>query len=195
MSHTAHILRSPGTLPMIEPIRLSLIAAQGRNRVIGTEGQLPWRLKDDLAHFKRTTMGAPVIMGRKTWESLPKRPLPGRANILISRDWNYQAGEARVYSSLSPAINAAKAMALRAGQAEVFVIGGAAIYGLALPLADRIYLTEVDAAPEGDAFFPVLDPENWSETGQVRFEAGPGNDHAFTLRVLERVPRPARLAG
>jgi dihydrofolate reductase len=130
---------------MIEPIRLSLIVAQGRNRVIGSAGQLPWRLKDDLAHFKRTTMGAPVIMGRKTWESLPKRPLPGRPNIVISRDWNYDAAEARVYSSLSPAINAAKAMALRAGQSEVFVIGGAAIYELALPLADRIYLTEVDA--------------------------------------------------
>lgn len=176
---------------MIEPIRLSLIVAQGRNRVIGTEGQLPWRLKDDLAHFKRTTMGAPVIMGRKTWESLPKRPLPGRPNIVISRDWNYDAAEARVYSSVSPAINAAKAMALRAGQTEVFIVGGAAIYELALPLADRIYLTEVDAAPEGDAFFPQVDAKNWSQIEQVRFEAGEGNDHAFTLRILDRVTAPA----
>jgi dihydrofolate reductase len=176
---------------MIEPIRLSLIVAQGRNRVIGSAGQLPWRLKDDLAHFKRTTMGAPVIMGRKTWESLPKRPLPGRPNIVISRDWNYDAAEARVYSSVSPAINAAKAMALRAGQTEVFIIGGAAVYELALPLADRIYLTEVDAAPEGDVFFQALDTLNWSQSRLARFEAGEGNDHAFTIKVLDRVTAPA----
>lgn len=176
---------------MIEPIRLSLIVAQGRNRVIGSAGQLPWRLKDDLAHFKRTTMGAPVIMGRKTWESLPKRPLPGRPNIVISRDWNYDAAEARVYSGVSPAINAAKAMALRAGQTEVFIIGGAAIYELALPLADRIYLTEVDAAPDGDVLFQALDNLNWSQSGLARFEAGEGNDHAFTIKVLDRVTAPA----
>lgn len=172
---------------MTESIRLSLIVAQARNRVIGVAGQLPWRLKDDLAHFKRTTMGAPVIMGRKTWESLPKRPLPGRPNIVISRDWNYDAAEARVYSSVSPAINAAKAMALRAGQTEVFVIGGAAIYELALPIADRIYLTEVDTAPEGDVFFPQLPAASWAESSSTRFEAGDGNDHAFTLRVLDHV--------
>jgi len=176
---------------MIEPIRLSLIVAQGRNRVIGSAGQLPWRLKDDLAHFKRTTMGAPVIMGRKTWESLPKRPLPGRPNIVISRDWNYDAAEARVYSSVSPAINAAKAMALRAGQTEVFIIGGQAIYALALPLADRIYLTEVDAAPEGDAYFPEIGQALWSTQSHTRVDAGEGNDHGFTIKVLDRVTAPA----
>jgi len=176
---------------MIEPIRLSLIVAQGRNRVIGSAGQLPWRLKDDLAHFKRTTMGAPVIMGRKTWESLPRRPLSGRPNIVVSRDWNYDAAEARVYSSVTPAINAAKAMALRAGQTEVFIIGGAAIYELALPMADRIYLTDVDAAPEGDAFFPELGQALWSTQSQTRVEAGEGNDHGFTIKVLDRVPAPA----
>lgn len=158
--------------------------------MIGAAGQLPWRLKDDMAHFKRTTMGAPVIMGRKTWESLPKRPLPGRPNIVISRDWNYDAAEARVYSSVSPAINAAKAMALRNGQTEVFVIGGAAIYELALPIADRIYLTDVDTAPAGDVFFPELTPGSWSETSSTRFEAGEGNDFAFTLRVLDHVTAP-----
>ena len=176
---------------MTDPIRLSLIVAQGRNRVIGTDGQLPWRLKDDLAHFKRTTMGAPVIMGRKTWESLPKRPLPGRANIVISRDWNYDAAEARVYSSFMPALNAARAIALRAGKPEVFVIGGAAIYALALPLADRIYLTEVDAAPAGDAFFPALETSHWHESASTRIEAGEGNDHDFALRTLDRVTAPA----
>ncbi len=191
MAHACPILQPPGTTLMTEPIRLSLIVAQGRNRVIGSAGQLPWRLKDDLAHFKRTTMGAPVIMGRKTWESLPKRPLPGRPNIVISRDWNYDAAEARVYSSVSPAINAAKAMALRAGQPEVFIIGGAAIYEMALPLADRIYLTEVDAEPVGDAYFPAIDTRAWSESSVTRFAAGEGNDHAFTLRILDHVTAPA----
>ena len=176
---------------MPEPICLSLIVAQARNRVIGVAGQLPWRLKDYMAHFKRTTMGAPVIMGRKTWESLPKRPLPGRPNIVISRDWNYDAAEARVYSSVPTAINAAKAMALRAGQAEVFVIGGAAIYEHALPLADRIYLTEVETSPEGDAFFPAIGQALWSTRSQTRFEAGEGNDHAFTIKVLDRIHAPA----
>ncbi len=165
--------------------------ARARNGVIGRDGGLPWRLKSDLVNFRALTLGKPVIMGRKTWESLPKRPLPGRPNIVISRDWSYDAAEARVYSSVSPAINAAKAMALRAGQTEVFIIGGAAIYELALPLADRIYLTEVDAAPDGDAFFPQIDTKNWSQTEQVRFEAGEGNDHAFTLRILDRVTAPA----
>lgn len=176
---------------MTEPIKLSLIVAQGRNRVIGSAGQLPWRLKDDLAHFKRTTMGAPVIMGRKTWESLPVRPLPGRANIVISRDWNYDAAEARVYSSVLPAINAAKAMALKTGQREVFVIGGQAIYNLTLPIADRIYLTDVDAAPEGDAFFPAIDGARWSEVSSTPVEAGEGNDHAFSIRVLDHVTATA----
>jgi dihydrofolate reductase len=177
---------------MTEPIRLSLIVAQGRNRAIGVAGQLPWRLKDDLAHFKRTTMGAPVIMGRKTWESLPKRPLPGRANIVISRDWNYDAAEARVYSSVSPAINAAKAMALNAGQTEVFVIGGEAIYKAALPMVDRIYLTDVDAEPEGaDAFFPELGAGHWSETSATHVEAGENNQYAFTLRIFDRVTATA----
>jgi dihydrofolate reductase len=175
---------------MSDPIRLNLIVAQGRNRVIGRDGQLPWRLKDDLAHFKRVTMGAPLVMGRKTWESLPKRPLPGRPNLVISRDWSYDATEARVYSSLATGINAAKAMALRAGGRDVFVIGGAAIYELALPLADRIYLTEVDASPEGDAWFPAISQAEWSTGSEARVEAGEGNDHGFTIKVLERISAP-----
>ena len=176
---------------MPDTIRLCLIVAQGRNRVIGASGQLPWRLSEDLAFFKRVTMGSPILMGRKTWESLPRRPLPGRENIVLSQDWNYDAPGARVYSSFAPALNAAKAMAARTGTGKVFVIGGEAIYALALPFADRIYLTDVDAAPDGDAFFPVLKPGDWSETGTETFAAGPGNDHAFTIRSLERERAPA----
>lgn len=168
-------------------IKLCLIAARARNNVIGTGGDLPWRLKSDLAFFKTATLGCPIIMGRKTWESLPYRPLKGRENIVMTRDWAYNAEGARVYSSFAAATNSARAIAARTGADKVFVIGGEAIYKLALPLADRLYLTEVDAEPDGDAHFPALDTNEWKETGSERFEAGGGNDHPFTIRQLDRV--------
>ena len=168
-------------------VKLCLIAARARNNVIGTGGDLPWRLKSDLAFFKKATLGCPIIMGRKTWESLPVRPLKGRENIVMTRDWAYNAEGARVYSSFAAATNSARAVAARTGSDKVFVIGGEAIYNLALPLADRLYLTEVDAEPEGDAHFPDLDTSQWAETGAERFEAGEGNDFAFTIRQLDRV--------
>tara|TARA_R110000751_G_scaffold2632_4_gene14073 strand:+ start:11812 stop:12354 length:543 start_codon:yes stop_codon:yes gene_type:complete len=177
---------------MNRDVKLSLIVARGHNNVIGAAGQLPWRLKSDLMFFKKVTLGNPIIMGRKTWESLPKRPLPNRENIVMTRDWTYDAPGARVYSSFSPAVNAAKAIAARDGKNEVFAIGGEAIYKRALPLADRIYLTDVDAAPKGDAFFPVLPEHEWHETTAERFEVSEGNDHAFTIRILERTPVDAR---
>lgn len=167
-------------------VKLCLIVAQARNRVIGTGGELPWRLKDDMAFFKRTTTGAPVIMGRKTWESLPVRPLPGRENIVLTRDWDYDAPGARVYSSFPAAVNAGRAIAARDSRDEVFVIGGAEIYAAALTLADRIYLTEVDVEAEGDVFFPELDMRHWAQSETQVFAAGEGNDHAFTIRRLDR---------
>lgn len=172
---------------MNNDVKLSLIVARGRNNVIGVAGQLPWRLKSDLMFFKKVTRGNPIIMGRKTWESLPKRPLPDRANIVMTRDWTYDAPGARVYSSFSPAVNAAKAIAAREGKREVFVIGGEAIYELALPLADRVYVTDVDTAPEGDAHFPELADTEWREDTAEHFAISEGNDHAFTIRRLERV--------
>jgi dihydrofolate reductase len=173
---------------MSTDIKLCLIVAQARNRVIGAEGRLPWRLKDDIAFFKRTTTGAPVIMGRKTWESLPMRPLPSRENIVLTRDWDYVAPGARVYSSFAAAVNAGRAIAAREGRDEVFVIGGAQIYTTALALADRIYLTEVDAAVAGDVRFPEIDGAQWSQGEPQSFPAGDGNDHAFTIRRLDRMP-------
>ncbi|KCZ92815.1 dihydrofolate reductase [Hyphomonas johnsonii] len=172
---------------MHSEVKLSLIVARGRNNVIGVAGQLPWRLKSDMMFFKRVTMDHPIIMGRKTWESLPKHPLPGRENIVMTRDWTYDAPGARVYSSFPAAMNAAKAVAKRTGKREVFVIGGEAIYTLALPLADRVYLTDVDAAPEGDAYFPPLDAQEWHESTAEAFGVGDGNNHAFTIRQLDRV--------
>jgi dihydrofolate reductase len=173
--------------PMPSNVKLSMIVARARNGVIGVKGDLPWRLKTDLAFFKKMTIGKPILMGRKTWESLPKRPLPARENIVLTRDWTYDAPGARVYSSFAAALNAAKAIATRAGQSEVFVVGGEMIYALGMPYADRLYITEVDVAPQGDAYFPKFVAADWRETTAEAYEAGEGNDHAFTIRQLDRV--------
>ena len=141
---------------------LSLIAAVARNRAIGKDNQLLWHLPEDMKHFRETTRGKPVVMGRKTWESLPEkfRPLPGRQNIVVSRDPAYKAHEADLAGSLEAALT------LASGAEEIFVIGGEQLYRAALPLADRLYLTEVELAPEADAFFPELDPAAWREIGR-----------------------------
>lgn len=171
---------------MASSVKLSLIVAQGRNRVIGIDGDLPWRLKADLSNFRKTTGKCPILMGRKTWESLPRRPLPGRINVVMTRDWAYKAPGARIYSDLPAAIQATKAMAARDGNDEIFVIGGEAIYELALPFADRLYITEVDAAPDGDAFFPIVNAEEWVERASTDFNADEDNQFDFTIRRLER---------
>ena len=171
---------------MQQDVKLSLIVARARGGVIGANGDLPWHLKDDLKAFKKATFGCPVLMGRKTWESLPIKPLPGRENIVLTRDWQYDAIGARVYSSFAPALNAARAIALKGKFEEVFVIGGEAIYRKALPLADRLYITEVDAEVEGDAFFPQFDESNWREISNTPYQMNEDNDHDFVIRMLER---------
>jgi len=176
---------------MPDNVKVCLIAARGRNNVIGKEGELPWRLKGDLAFFKKVTMSCPILMGRKTWESLPFRPLKGRENIVMTRDWTYDAPGARVYSSFPAAINTARAIAARQGAENVFVIGGAAIYTLAIPFADVIYMTEVDAAPEGDVFFPELRAEEWTARTLESHPAGEGNDHDFSIVRMDREPATA----
>src|SRR5271163_4973465 len=147
-------------------------AARGRNGVIGRDGALPWRLKSDLALFKALTLGKPVIMGRKTWESLPKRPLPGRMNIVITRDGSYAeqaiARGALICERFDEAVQIAREQAEEDGADEVCVIGGAALFELALPRARRLYLTEVEAEVEGDVTFPPFDEAAWRE---VRREA------------------------
>ncbi len=169
-----------------KPIKLSLIAARARNGAIGKDGKLLWRLADDLAFFKSTTLDHPIIMGRKTWESLPKRPLPGRENIILTRDWSYQAPGARVFTALRPAIETGKALAQAGGKREVFIIGGEALYAASLPMADLVYLTEVEAEIDGDAFFPDFDEARFEELSVARFEADERNDFAFRVRVLKR---------
>ena len=147
---------------------ISLIAGVARNSAIGRDNQLLWRLPEDLIRFKALTMGHPVIMGRKTWDSLPARfrPLPGRRNIVLSRKPGIKLDGAEVFASLDEALSACNP------QEQVFVIGGAQIYAEALPLADRLELTEIDAAFEADAFFPAWDRSAFDETNrEPRFNA------------------------
>ncbi|MBC7667971.1 MAG: dihydrofolate reductase [Gemmatimonadaceae bacterium] len=160
--------------------------ARSLNGVIGRDGDLPWRLKSDLAIFKACTMGKPVIMGRKTWDSLPRKPLPGRMNIVLSQDGSFEPQQAVVCESFLEALQMAKEQAADDGVDEVCVIGGRAIFELALPRAKRLYLTEVQAEVEGDVSFPAFDETAWIEVRREEHPAGPDDDHAFVFRVLER---------
>ena len=160
--------------------------SRARNGVIGREGELPWLLKSDLSIFRATTMGKPVIMGRKTWESLPKKPLIGRMNIVLSRDGSFEPHGAIVCEEFSEAVSIAKEQAEEDGAREVCVIGGASLFELALPKARRLYLTEVDAEVEGDVVLPPIDESRWTEVRSERHEASDVDEYAFTVRVLER---------
>lgn len=156
------------------PARLNLIYARARNGVIGKDNQLPWHLPEDLAHFKCTTLGCPVIMGRRTWESLPPkfRPLPGRLNVVVSRDPNFNAEGARVARSLEAARD------LCPPGTDAWVIGGAQIYAQALTLARHAVVTEIDRDFEGDAFAPALDA-GWQETARESHTSASGLPFAF----------------
>lgn len=171
---------------MSADIKLCLIVARARNGVIGKDNDLPWRLSDDLKHFKATTKGCPVVMGRKTWESLPRKPLPGRDNIVLSRDGQYAAPGARVFTSIDAAIETAKGLAIAAGKTEVFVTGGSLFYAAALPYADRLYITEVDTVVDGDATFPDFDEAEFIETSRRDVPQGDKNEFAFSIRTLDR---------
>jgi len=165
---------------------IALVVARARNGVIGRDGDLPWRLKSDLALFKQTTLFKPVIMGRKTWDSLPRKPLPDRLNIVLSRDGSFEPKDAVVCERFAEALELAREQAAEDGAEEVCVIGGVALFELALPKARRLYLTEVDAEPEGDVLFPPFSEDDWREVRREAHPAGEGDDHAFVFRVLER---------
>ncbi|MGH8815183.1 MAG: dihydrofolate reductase [Achromobacter pestifer] len=154
------------------PASLTLIVAYSDNRVIGRDNTLPWKLPADLAHFKRSTLGHPIIMGRKTWDSLG-RPLPGRSNIVISRNPAFSATGAIVTPTQEAAIAACGDVA------QAYVIGGAQIYAQALPLARRVLATEVHAQVDGDAFFPLLPAFEWKETAREPQPAENGYDFDF----------------
>jgi dihydrofolate reductase len=166
-------------------MKLSIIVAMDQKGVIGINNTLPWRLSADLKNFKAITMGKPVIMGRKTWESIGK-PLPGRDNIIITRNPAYTADGAIVCHSLLEAIARYQA------SPEVLIIGGHDIFKAALEQADRLYLTEVHADVEGDTWFPVFDRSEWKATEQQDFAADEKNDYPFSFTVLDRLPLASR---
>jgi len=141
---------------------VSFVLARADNGVIGVDNAIPWRIPEDMKRFKAITMGKPIVMGRKTWDSFPKKPLPGRTNIVITRDVHWQAEGAVVVHSLEEALKQAE----REAPDEIAVIGGAEIYRLALPRADRIHLTEVHTEVAGDATLPSFDPALWRETAR-----------------------------
>lgn len=155
-----------------------LVAAQAKNRVIGRDNGLPWRLKADLAHFKRVTMGHPIVMGRKTWESLG-RPLPGRRNLVVTRNPDYVAGGAEVFTTPQAAISAA-------GADTVCVIGGAELYRQLLAVADRLVLTEIDAEIDGDAHFPNFDRADFIEISREAHRADADNEHDYAFVEYRR---------
>ena len=167
-------------------IIVSLVAARGRNGVIGSKGGLPWQLRSDLQKFKQTTIGKPCVMGRKTWDSLQLRPLPGRLNVVISKNPAFSPRGALVCETVEQGLAIARDTARDDEVNEVCVIGGAQIYALTLPRAKRLYISEVEAEPDGDARFPDFDESEWREISAERIEPGEKDDHAFTFRVLER---------
>ncbi|MBX3496787.1 MAG: dihydrofolate reductase [Parvibaculum sp.] len=162
------------------------VVAIADNGVIGRDNGLPWRLSGDMAHFKRLTMGKPVIMGRKTWESLPTKPLPGRTNIVVTRDAAYVAEGAEIAMSASAALALGRALAAQAGADEIMVIGGAQLYAETFDRADRLYITEVHAAPEGDVRFPAFDRRQWREVSREHHKAGEKDSADYSIVVLER---------
>jgi len=162
-------------------MKVSLIAAVADNGVIGRGGQLPWHLAADLKRFKQLTMGHTIVMGRKTWESIG-RPLPGRRMVVITRQHGYRAEGIDVVSSLDAAIDVAAA----AGDDEAIVIGGAEIYRLALPRADRLYLTRVHTRTEGDTMFPDFDPSHWRLLESEHHGADESNDFPVCFEIYER---------
>jgi len=155
---------------------IALIAALAENGVVGRDNQLPWHLPGDLPYFKRVTLGKPVVMGRKTWDSIG-RPLPGRANIVVSRQVGLQLEGATVVADIESALALASGIAAAAGVQELMVIGGAEIYALALPLAQRLYLTEVHAEVAGDAWFPPWNRDDWQERSREYHSAAADNPY------------------
>ena len=163
------------------PQRLSAVAAMTENRVIGNQGGLPWSLPDEMAQFRAFTLGHAVIMGRSTFESNGHKPLPHRRNLVLTRRADYVADGAEVFATLDAALAAVS------DDVEPFITGGAAIYRLALPRLDRLYLTTIHAELEGDTHFPDFDEADWKITDARHHPVDARHAHAFTVRTLDRV--------
>ena len=164
---------------------ISLIVAVADNGVIGRDGGLPWRMPSDLKTFRRLTMGKPIVMGRRTFQSIGK-PLDGRDNIVVTRDSYFEHTGVSAVASVAEALTLARVLARTRGADEIMVIGGADIYAAVLPVADRIYLTRVHATPDGDKHFPTLAGGEWTEVSREAMPKGERDEFAATLIVLER---------
>jgi dihydrofolate reductase len=164
---------------------VAMIAAVARNGVIGAADGMPWYLPSDFAHFKRTTMGKPIVMGRKTFESIGK-PLPGRANIVVTRQPGYAPDGVTVADSLAAALELAEIAAQASGANEIVIGGGGEIYREAMPLADRLYITHVDAAPPGDTTFPPIEPGLWEVVAAPAVLADPRDTASYRVNVYAR---------
>jgi len=176
-SHSAGPVRSAGGA---QHIGLVLVAAVADNGVIGRRGALPWRLKSEMAHFRHTTMGKPIVMGRKTYLSIGK-PLAGRTNIVVSRDNAFSAPGVLVAPTIEAALAVARGDALRRGAEQIAVIGGADVYAQTLAHADGLVITRVHLQPDGDTNFPAIDPQTWSEVERREYPAGPDDQASFTV--------------
>jgi dihydrofolate reductase len=168
-------------------IAITLIAAVAENGVIGQGGALPWRLPSELRHFRERTFGKPVVVGRKTYESFHTRPLPGRTNIVVSRDRSYAAAGALVAPSVAAALQVARGDAFRRGVDEIMVAGGADIYAQTITTADRLVITRVRLQPAGDSMFPAIDPTVWQEVSCAAYAAGAQDEASFAVQVYERL--------
>jgi dihydrofolate reductase len=166
-------------------VAIAMIAAVAANGIIGDHGRLPWRLPSDFAFFKAQTMGKPLLMGRKTFESIG-RPLPGRTNIVVTRQRGYQPDGVLVIDDLEAALEHARSIALADRVEEVMVGGGETIYRAVMPKADRLYITHVELSPEGDARFPAIDPEEWEVTGEPEVPRSARDSAAFGVKVYTR---------
>jgi dihydrofolate reductase len=167
-------------------MEIVLIVAVADNGVIGAGGAIPWRLKSDQQRLKAMTMGKPIVMGRKTFMSFPRGPLPGRTNIVITRDETFRAAGAVVTTSFAEAHAVARADALRRSVAEIAVIGGADIYARSMDIADRLEITEVHVTPAGDTHFPPVDAGKWQEIARTLHPAGPDDSAAFSYVTYRR---------
>lgn len=164
---------------------ISLIAALSQNRAIGKNNDLPWHLPDDMKYFMRTTKGHYVIMGRKNYQSIPEkfRPLPNRTNIVVTRQLNFNAPGCQVVNSIEQALNMAKS----SNEKEVFIIGGAEIYSQGFAMANKLYLTEIQATIEGDTYFPKFDKNQWKETSRTHHSTDDRHAHSFDFVVYEKL--------
>jgi dihydrofolate reductase len=166
-------------------MKIVLVAAIGENNVIGRDGGLPWRLKSDLAHFRKVTINKPVVMGRKTYESIGK-PLKGRTNIVLTRDLGLLVPGGVLATSLDAALDYARKDAAARRVDEIMVIGGSDIFAAFMPMADRLEITHVHASPKGDVRFPPIDPAIWREVSRTEYPAGPNDDAGFAAATYIR---------